>query len=32
LPLEPVKTIQIERVPETNKARAWADFTKYVYF
>jgi hypothetical protein len=28
LPLEPAKTIQIERVPETNEAKAWADFNK----
>jgi len=28
LPLEPAKTIQIERLPETNEAKAWADFNK----
>jgi hypothetical protein len=28
LSLEPAKTIQVERVPETNEARAWADFNK----
>jgi hypothetical protein len=28
LPLEPVKTLQIEKVPETSDAEAWADFNK----
>lgn len=28
MPLEPAKTIQIERVPGTNEARAWADLNK----
>jgi len=28
LPLKPVKTIQIEKVPETNEAEAWANFNK----
>ena len=28
MPLERAKTIQIERVPETNEARAWADLNK----
>lgn len=28
MPLEPAKTVQIERVPETNEAKAWADFNK----
>jgi len=28
LPLEPAKTLQIEKVPETNEAEAWADFNK----
>ena len=28
LPLEPAKTIQIEKVPETNEAEAWANFNK----
>ena len=28
MPLEFAKTIQIERVPETSEAEAWADFNK----
>jgi hypothetical protein len=28
LPLEPAKTLQIEKVPETNEAEAWAKFNK----
>jgi hypothetical protein len=28
LPSEPAKTIQIEKVPETDEAKAWADFNK----
>jgi hypothetical protein len=28
LPLERAKTLQIEKVPETNKAEAWANFNK----
>jgi len=28
LPLKPVKTIQIEKVPETSEAEAWANFNK----
>jgi len=28
LPLEPARTIQIEKVPETNEAEAWANFNK----
>lgn len=28
MPSEPAKTIQIEKVPETNEAKAWADFNK----
>lgn len=30
LPLEPAKTIQIEKAPVTNEAKAWADFNKRV--
>jgi len=30
LPSEPTKTIHIEKVPETNEAKAWADFNKRV--
>jgi len=28
LPLKPAKIIQIEKVPETNEAEAWANFNK----
>jgi len=28
LPLEHAKTIQIEKVPETNEAEAWANFNE----
>lgn len=28
MPLEPAKTIRIEKVPGTNEAEAWADFSK----
>ena len=28
MPLEPAKTIRIEKVPETNEAEAWANFNK----
>ena len=28
MPLEHAKTIQIEKVPETNEAEAWANFNK----
>jgi hypothetical protein len=28
LPLEPAKTLQIEKVPETSEAEAWANFNK----
>ena len=28
MPLEHAKTIQVEKVPETNKAEAWANFNK----
>jgi len=28
LPLEPAKTMQIEKVPETSEAEAWANFNK----
>ena len=28
MPSESAKTIQIEKVPETNEAKAWADFNK----
>jgi hypothetical protein len=28
LPSEPAKTIQIEKVPETSEAKAWANFNK----
>jgi hypothetical protein len=28
LPLEPAKTMQIEKVPETSGAEAWANFNK----
>jgi hypothetical protein len=28
LPLEHAKTIQVEKVPETNKAEAWTNFNK----
>lgn len=30
LPSEPAKTIHIEKVPEANEAKAWADFNKRV--
>jgi hypothetical protein len=28
LPLKSAKTLQIEKVPETNEAEAWANFNK----
>ena len=28
MPLEPAKTLQIEKVPETSEAEAWANFNK----
>ena len=28
MPLEPAKTLKIEKVPETNEAEAWANFNK----
>ena len=28
MPLEPAKTIQIEKVPETSEAETWANFNK----
>ena len=28
MPLEPGKTLQIERVPQTNEAEAWVNFNK----
>ena len=28
MPLEPAKTIRIEKVPETTEAEAWANFNK----
>ena len=28
MPLEPAKTLQIEKVPETADAEAWANFNK----
>ncbi len=28
MPLEHAKTIQVEKVPETNKSEAWANFNK----
>ena len=28
MPLEPAKTIKVEKVPETNEAEAWVNFNK----
>ena len=28
MPLEPGKTIQVEKVPETNEVEAWVNFNK----
>ena len=28
MPLEPAKTLRIEKVPETNEAEAWVNFNK----